>query len=351
MGVDPESHALMMPDPTQHSAGQKTVLLFETYELAFCQPIYCTGDLMRRPALYSPSESDRPGSAQLPQDKAIATPAPQTEPAAPSDAPRARWLRRYPARVLAGLLTLALLVCLGWIAQRPAAQAFTQKDIDAAVLHSLQTQAIPSAVARAADIMANSVVRVVSYGHEKGSRREQEIGIGTGVVIVDKGVILTSLHVVRGAERIGLVFFDGLESSASVTGTRPEQDLAVLQADRIPDDLAAATLRSSTDLQPGDAVATTGFPFGVGPSVSSGVVSGLNREFQSPEGRETLHNMIQFDAAANPGNSGGPLYNMQGEVVGIVTAILNPGQSRTFIGIGFAVPIESAASAAGMPPF
>jgi S1-C subfamily serine protease len=81
------------------------------------------------------------------------------------------------------------------------------------------------------------------------------------------------------------------------------------------------------------------------------VISGLGREFRSPEGQRALTNLIQFDAAANPGNSGGPLVTMDGHVVGIVTAILNPNEQRTFVGIGFAVPIENAASAAGMPPF
>jgi S1-C subfamily serine protease len=85
--------------------------------------------------------------------------------------------------------------------------------------------------------------------------------------------------------------------------------------------------------------------------VSQGVVSGLKREFRSPEGRRVLTNLIQFDAAANPGNSGGPLVTMDGHVVGIVTAIMNPNQQRTFIGIGFAVPIENAAAGAGLPPF
>ena len=94
-----------------------------------------------------------------------------------------------------------------------------------------------------------------------------------------------------------------------------------------------------------------GYPFGIGPSASAGVISGLKRTFRSPEGKQDIRNLIQFDAAANPGNSGGPLVTMDGEVVGIVTAILNPTPARTFIGIGFAVPIENAASAVGMPPF
>jgi S1-C subfamily serine protease len=85
--------------------------------------------------------------------------------------------------------------------------------------------------------------------------------------------------------------------------------------------------------------------------VSAGVISGLEREFRSRDDKRTLANLIQFDAAANPGNSGGPLVTMDGEVVGIVTAILNPGRERTFIGIGFAVPIENAAAGAGIHPF
>ena len=127
--------------------------------------------------------------------------------------------------------------------------------------------------------------------------------------------------------------------------------VAVLRAKTIPDDLEAATMRSTGDLSTGDQVMAVGFPFGIGPSASAGIVSGLKREFRSPEGQQTLTNLIQFDAAANPGNSGGPLVTMDGEVVGIVTAILNPSRQRTFIGIGFAVPIENAASAVGMPPF
>jgi S1-C subfamily serine protease len=94
-----------------------------------------------------------------------------------------------------------------------------------------------------------------------------------------------------------------------------------------------------------------GFPFGIGPSVSAGVVSGLDRSFRSPEGRQVMTGLIQFDAAANPGNSGGPLITMDGEVIGIVTAILNPTPARTFIGIGFAATIENAGGAVGIPPF
>jgi S1-C subfamily serine protease len=184
---------------------------------------------------------------------------------------------------------------------------------------------------------------------KKGAYAEK--GVGTGVVIVDKGIILTNLHVVSGAKRVQVVFADGLESDATVTGVQPEHDLAVLQAEKIPDDLLAATMRSTADLALGDPVIAVGFPFGIGPSATAGIVSGLRREFRSSDGKRVLTNLIQFDAAVNPGSSGGPLVTAEGEVVGIVTAILNPTDQGVFVGIGFAVPIENAASAAGLPPF
>jgi S1-C subfamily serine protease len=198
------------------------------------------------------------------------------------------------------------------------------------------------------------VVGLMTEGDDGSDNKENgtvERGVGTGVVIIDNGTILTNLHVVSGAKKIRVTFFDGSESDAMVLSTQPENDLAVLRAKTIPDDLEAATMRSTADLSSGDHVLAVGFPFGIGPSASAGVVSGLKRQFRSPDGQQMLTNLIQFDAAANPGNSGGPLVTMDGEVVGIVTAILNPNRQRVFIGIGFAVPIENAAAAAGMPPF
>jgi S1-C subfamily serine protease len=197
-------------------------------------------------------------------------------------------------------------------------------------------------------------VRVVGLGKpqkDKDGSEHTDRSVGTGVVIVDKGIILTNLHVVEGAQTIKITFADGLESTATITGLQEENDLAVLQAHKIPDDLISATLRSTADLAPGDQVMAVGYPFGIGPSASSGIISGLGRTFRSPEGKQQITNLIQFDAAANPGNSGGPLVTMDGEVIGIVTAIYNPNQQRSFVGIGFAVPIENAASAVGMPPF
>jgi serine protease DegQ len=178
---------------------------------------------------------------------------------------------------------------------------------------------------------------------------EKYTAVGTGVVIDDQGTILTNLHVAAAAKKLKVIFADGTESEAFIIGARPENDLAIIRPRTLPDDLVPATLGSSANLRPGDEVLAVGFPFGIGPSASAGVVSGLLRVLEQ-EGEERMQNLIQFDAAANPGNSGGPLVNADGEVVGIVTAILTPSGIRTFLGIGFAVPIESAAGAAGESP-
>jgi len=244
----------------------------------------------------------------------------------------------------------ALLLVFTYAAITPSTRQITQDDIRAAVLYTLENNTLPSPAAKAYEIIRPSIVRVRGLEPDEDGE-DIEKSVGTGVVIVDKGVILTNLHVVNGAKRVKVVFADGLESDATITGVRPEHDLAVLQAQTIPDDLFAATMRSTADLALGDQVFAVGFPFGIGPSVTAGVVSGLRREFRSPEGKRLLTNLIQFDAAVNPGSSGGPLVTAEGAVVGIVTAILNPTDQRFFVGIGFAVPIENAAAAVGIPPF
>jgi S1-C subfamily serine protease len=313
---------------------------------------------MKRVALYSssrPVQGGRPlptPSAQQPNfDKAADRSSSQKI----GSSRRQRWrqlCQRYERILWVGAAGgLALLIVLTHALFMPTTREITQKDIDSAVLHTLETTTLPSAATKAYEVIRPSIVRVRRMETDEKTGEDKERGLGTGVVIVDRGVILTSLHVVAGAKRIQVVFYDGLESEATVTGTRPEDDLAVLQAEKIPDDLTAATMRSTADLSVGDEVVAVGFPFGIGPSASAGIVSGLRREFLSPEGKQLLTNLIQFDAAANPGSSGGALVTAHGEVVGIVTAILNPTQQRFFVGIGFAVPIENAASAVGVPPF
>ncbi|MEX0805631.1 MAG: trypsin-like peptidase domain-containing protein [Candidatus Binatia bacterium] len=315
---------------------------------------------MRRVTLYSSSRPSKTGGA---------TPASRPEPLKSPDQARARssskvisqparfsWRNLYRHERLLWLAAgglFALLLVFTQTMISPSTRQITQKDIDAAVLRTLETNTLPSPVAKAYEVIRPSIVRVRGLGPEEDGDEDNdtENSVGTGVVIVDNGTILTNLHVVLGAKRVKVVFADGLESDATVVGMRPEHDLAVLQAQTIPDDLIAATMRSTTDLGLGDHVVAVGFPFGIGPSVTAGVVSGLRREFHSPEGERLLTNLIQFDAAVNPGSSGGPLVTSEGEVVGIVTAILNPTDQRFFVGIGFAVPIENAAAAVGLPPF
>lgn len=309
---------------------------------------------MRKIPLYSSSKPPRaavtPSSVSVQQRETA-----REHPGA--RAARKAW-RRYCERherllTIAASAFLALLIVSGYAAIRPAPRPIVQQDIDAAVLHTLENKVLPSPASKAYEAVQHAVVRVEGLSLAKDTETQADTvhGIGTGVVIVDKGIILTNLHVVRGFDRIRVTFADGLESDAVITGTAPEHDLAVLQAATIPDDLAAATMRSTQDLAMGDRVIAVGFPFGIGPSVSAGVVSGLRREYRSPEGKRLLTNLIQFDAAVNRGNSGGPLVTADGEVVGIVTAILNPSDEGVFIGIGFAVPIENAAAAVGISPF
>jgi len=307
---------------------------------------------MSRMTLYS---SSRRAAGAAPAWVRARVPASEafSPPARPARAQLGRdWLLRNRAPLFAALGGLALIGALILHARlAPVPQALTQETVDAAVLRTLQAATLPSAAAKAHEAIRRSVVRVRGYGPGKDGAEETERNVGTGVVILETGKILTNLHVVIDAERIGVVFADGTESAASVSGIRREHDLAVLQAKTLPDDLPAATMTTTGGLAPGDLVVAVGFPYGIGPSVSAGVVSGLRREYLSPQGKRLLTNLIQFDAAVNPGNSGGPLVNAKGEVVGIVTGVLNPTEGRFFIGIGFAVPIENAATAAGMPPF
>jgi serine protease DegQ len=276
--------------------------------------------------------------------------------------PRSRaWWSLYkraerPLLFAGGALAVVALVALQ-ASFTPAAPVLTQDDIDQAVARTLETKPVPSPAMKAYQAVRSSIVRVraSSPSPTAGDGTEQDEylqrAIGSGVVIIDRGVILTSLHVVTGASRIRVEFEDGLESDATIIGTQPDHDLAVLQARDIPDDLRAATLRSAKHLTEGEHVTAVGFPYGIGPSVSHGIISGLHRRYRSPEGDRVLSELIQFDAAANPGSSGGPLVNAAGEVIGIVTAILAPTEKAGFSGIAFAVPIELAAGAAGLPPF
>jgi|UniRef100_UPI004047A79C S1-C subfamily serine protease len=233
----------------------------------------------------------------------------------------------------------------------PATPSMVKANVEAIVLETLATKSLPARAAQVAAAAWPSVVSIQTLDGEPptGNLIGQK-GKGAGFVIKDDGSILTNYHVIAGSERIVVTFADGMVSPAAVVSLQPERDLAVLQPAQIPDDLQPVTLAASGEVRPGDLVVAVGFPFGMGPSVSAGVVSGLNRSFPLP-GRAPLTGLIQFDAAVNPGSSGGPLLNQDGEVVGVVTAILNPSPGGTFAGVGFAITMESAANAAGIPPF
>jgi len=297
----------------------------------------------RRAAVYSASRPPR----KLP---------PAVLPAArpPAKKPAKRGFQSRKLQLGAIAAVLVAVVAAFWLNRAPA---LTEQQVEALVHRAIsEIPPVPTATEAYEKIRPSVVaVRSAPDDGEEGTKAmetgKQEYQRGTGVVIVDSGLILTNLHVVAGARRVHVTFFDGTESEAEIVATRPEHDLAVLQAKSLPDDMMPAVMRSTAGLAPGDQVVAVGFPFGIGPSVSSGVVSGLRRDYVSPEGKRVLSNLIQFDAAVNPGNSGGPLVTLDGEVVGIVTGLLNPTEQRVFVGIGFAVPIENAASAIGLNPF
>jgi S1-C subfamily serine protease len=173
---------------------------------------------------------------------------------------------------------------------------------------------------------------------------------GSGVVIDDAGDILTSLHVVQNARTLTVVFADGTESRAVIISEVAESDIAALRPDNPPAQLVPATLGSPSSLRIGDDAIVVGNPFALTRSLTTGVISGLERSVQVPNQGRSLTGLIQFDAAVNPGSSGGPLVNRNGEVVGIVTGLVNPTGQPAFSGVGFAVTIDTAAGALGVPP-
>jgi len=176
-------------------------------------------------------------------------------------------------------------------------------------------------------------------------------GLGSGVVVDNQGDILTSLHVVDGASQISITFADGIVSPADIFTRLPESDIAVLRARQISPNVVPATLGNPGSVQVGDDVYVVGNPFGLTGSMSAGVISGLDRSFQVPDSQQTINGLFQIDAAVNPGNSGGALLNRAGQLIGIVTGLINPTSQDVFIGIGLAVPIDVAGGAAGLPPY
>lgn len=242
--------------------------------------------------------------------------------------------RMWPRRIVTAVIVLAVLcsvigIGLGWgSASSTSATA--------------ESTPVPTATQTAAPTTAEIYSRVV----QSVVVIETEVGTGAGVVVNADGSILTALHVVDGAESISVTYADGTTSAATIATSDPTQDTATLSAATQPSILVPATLGSAASLSIGDGVMAIGTPLGLDWSASTGIVSGLDRSGTS-ESATALTGLIQFDAAVNPGNSGGPLVNEAGEVVGIVVALLTTSDDdKTFIGIGLAVPIATAVGGA-----
>ena len=259
---------------------------------------------------------------------------------------------RIGRRLRVALAAVALVVVVGglYVATRdtsppPLDQADVGKIASGVVGKAIEDlQAKPPASATVYQQILPSLVEIEAT---PSSSKGAEARLGAGVIVNRAGTILTALHVVDGAQTVRVAFVDGTRSTASILGADAANDIAVLLPERGPDVVVPAVLGGGG--QVGDEAYAVGHPLGYVASLSSGVISGLDRSARGENGRR-LRGLIQFDTAVNPGNSGGPLLNRAGQVIGIVTALANPVRDGYFTGIGFAVPIGAAGGAANAPP-
>jgi S1-C subfamily serine protease len=268
-----------------------------------------------------------------------------TDPDGSADDPRAvsrtRKGRRVAVALLAVLAVLALTAVLFYqwgSAGAPAPTAAPSASVSAT--RPPTTAEIYTAVA--ASVVSIEAVRPGASAADLGGT---DLG-GTGVIVNADGTILTALHVVKGASVVSVTFADGTTSAATVIAADPTIDIAALAPATLPSVVVPALLGRSDRLAVGDTVVAIGDQLGLTRTTTTGVVSGLNRQAGGTDGTK-LAGLIQFDAAVNPGSSGGPLVNAKGELIGIVVALANPTPAGTFIGVGFAVPITSAVAAPG----
>ena len=248
----------------------------------------------------------------------------------------------------------ALLVVVLYIGVNPGLDRVTMDDVDESVADAMTSATPPPAVSAEVyqTILPSLVIirtKFQSAVHDDSNEESTGAGIGSGVIINTEAAILTALHNVENASEIQVIFADGTRALATIATEQPEDDIAVLMPDAPPGIFVPATVGGTGRMRIGDEVFAVGNPLGLAGSMSAGVISGFDRSF-SPAGSDLIQEgLIQFDAAVNPGNSGGPLMNRYGHVIGIVTGLINPTKQEVFIGIGFAVPIRVAARGAGGP--
>ena len=242
------------------------------------------------------------------------------------------WVQRQPSTLLPSVVSISSVPPVAMAASGGSATSYS----GAARRASPSVVSITASKAPARDPRADDPVFRYFFGDRaREMRQEPQIGLGSGVIVSPEGYLLTNNHVVAGADDIEVKLADGREAKATVIGTDPDTDVAVLKInlDRLP----AITFGATDDLQVGDVVLAIGNPFGVGQTVTSGIVSALGRD---QLGINTFENFIQTDAAINPGNSGGALVDTNGNLQGINTAIYS--RSGGSMGIGFAIPATTA---------
>jgi S1-C subfamily serine protease len=266
-----------------------------------------------------------------------ATPAASPEPGSPGQpeflesAPPTRRLRLGAGwrRVLAAGVLVVVLAVIAALAFKLGSSS--EVAADQAAKTPTPTAAKTATPLPVPDLYRQVVPSVVLITTSKGS-------LGSGTIVTDTGTVLTANHVVSGGGTISILFADGTKAAATVASTNPKSDIATLTPQKLPEVVVAATLGGGVAV--GSDVVAMGNPLGLRDSTSTGIVSGLNRTTKTKAG--PLSGLIQFDAAVNPGSSGGPLLNEQGLVVGVVVSIADPGGDDAFAGIGFAVPIGTA---------
>jgi S1-C subfamily serine protease len=245
------------------------------------------------------------------------------------------------ALVIAGLV-IALVLTNARISRRPDLSSSAVNKIARGQSQSAvsQLESQPTTAATVYDKTQPGLV-VIEASHGSGTA-----DLGSGFIINSYGEIMTALHVVAGASQIQVTFADGTTSSAAVESQNQSDDIATLISTKLPAVVSPEVLGGGAGV--GDDAFALGNPVGLLASFSAGVVSGLDRTF-APKGRPPLKGLIQFDAAVDPGNSGGPLLNSKGQVIGVVDGLVNPSGADSFAGIGFAVPIATAGGGAGVP--